>query len=206
MSATTAPARAPRGSAPRRPRLRVVAPPASTGGRLPFAAACIALLTLSLIGLLMLNISLSRGSYEVHALQQRAAQLAEREQELGEQLAGRAAPAQLSQQARELGMVPGTAPAFIRLSDGAVLGSPTPATEVPAPAVVVGARTVPPVIPDPVPAQSAETTAPAAPVDAAAPAGDAAVQSTQPAQPMQPAPPAPSVGDGAVLLSTGGAP
>jgi hypothetical protein len=203
MSTTTAPARAPRVPAQRRPRLRVVAPPASTGSRLPFAAACIALLTLSLIGLLMLNISLSRGSYEVHALQQRAAELAEREQELGEQLAGRAAPAQLSQQARELGMVPGTAPAFIRLSDGAVLGSPTPAAEVPPPDVVVGARTVPPVIPDPLPAESAQSTAPAAPVDAAAPAGDGAVAPTPPTQPTQPAP---AAGDGAVPLNFGGAP
>ena len=123
---TTSPAR--RSSAPRipSPRLRVVPPP-STRRRLPFAAVCAAVLAMSLLGLLMLNISLTRGAYDVNSLQREATLLGEREQTIAEQLAGQAAPQRLADRAAELGMVPSTNPAFIRLSDGAILGVPQPA-------------------------------------------------------------------------------
>ncbi|GAB2683310.1 hypothetical protein [Thalassiella azotivora] len=134
---------------PRPPRLTVVTPPPRQRGRLPFALGCTALLVLSLLGLLMLNISLSRGAYQMHELQAEATRLAEREQALSEDLAARAAPAQLAVSARELGMVPSTSPGFIRLSDGAVLGEPAPAEPGTAPADVVGARpaSTPPSVP-----------------------------------------------------------
>ncbi|MFP5347740.1 MAG: hypothetical protein ACLGIA_12040 [Actinomycetes bacterium] len=127
------------------PRLRVVTPQPARRSRLPFVIGCIALLVSSLIGLLVLNISLSRGAYQVHDLQVKAARLQEREQALAEELAYRAAPAQLSAQARALGMVPGGAPAFLRLSDGALLGSPQPAPQSSAPTAIVG---LPPVSSD----------------------------------------------------------
>ena len=109
------------------PSLRVVAPPPATRRRLPFAATCAAILVSSLIGLLLLNIALTRGAYDVQALRSQATLLSEREQALAERLATEAAPARLSERATELGMVPSTSPAFIRLSDGAVLGVPQPA-------------------------------------------------------------------------------
>lgn len=169
MSTTAATARAPRTSAPYRterahgPRLEVLTAPARSRSQLPFALACVTLLAASLIGLLLLNISLSRGSYEVHALQGRATELAEREQVLTEQLAARAAPAQLSQEARALGMVPGTTPAFLRLSDGAVLGSAVPAPQSPAPGTVVGARALPAAPLDLTPQAARAAAAPAVP-------------------------------------------
>lgn len=125
------------------PRLRVLAPPPATRRRLPFAAACVALLALSLLGLLLLNIALTRGAYDVQGLQREATLLGEHEQALAEQLAARAAPGPLSESAAELGMVPSTSPAFVRLSDGAVLGVPQPAEAPPAPPVASPPPTTP---------------------------------------------------------------
>jgi hypothetical protein len=131
------------GQSRRRPRLQVVTPPPTSRSRGPFILGCTALLVVSLLGLLVLNISLSRGAYEVHDLHARATALTEREQQISEELASRAAPARLAQDARKLGMVPAGAPAFIRLSDGKVLGKPEPAPSATAPSVVVGAPAKP---------------------------------------------------------------
>lgn len=128
------------------PRLRVLAPPPATRRRLPFAAACVAILVLSLLGLLLLNIALTRGAYDVQGLQREATLLGEREQALTERLSAEAAPGRLSERAAALGMVPSTSPAFIRLSDGAVLGVPQ-AAEPPA-APTVAAPPAPSATPD----------------------------------------------------------
>lgn len=129
-STAAAPARAPRRAAP--PRLRVVTAPPSTRSTVPFAAACAALLAVTLVGLLLLNITLSRGAYQVHEMEARRALLAEREQALSERLAAEAAPARLAERAAALGMVPNPNPAVLRLTDGAVLGAPAPAPPPPA--------------------------------------------------------------------------
>ena len=202
MSATAATARAARtapsyrrGQRPApRPRLRVVAAPPPTRHRLPFAAACAALLVVSLLGLLVLNISLSRGAYRVHELQQRSTALAEQEQLLGEQLAAHAAPAQLAVQARQLGMVPGTSPGFIRLSDGAILGAPEPAPAVPAPSVVIAA----PPAPSDTPATAVSPPATEATEPAPDPAAEAAAAAAAAAAAQAEQAAAADVGDGAV--------
>jgi hypothetical protein len=127
----TAPARGLRRQQPVRraatPRLKVVAAPPSARSRLPFSAACVGLLGMTLVALLMLNISLSRGAYQVHELELQRALLAEQQQALSGQLAHEASPGRLAERAAGLGMVPNPHPAFVRLSDGAVLGTPTPA-------------------------------------------------------------------------------
>lgn len=94
-----------------------------------------AILVLSLLGLLLLNIALTRGAYDVQGLRQEATLLSEREQALTERLAAEAAPGRLSERATGMGMVPSTSPAFIRLSDGALLGVPQPAEAPPVPTV-----------------------------------------------------------------------
>ena len=139
MSASTAPARLYRPTARRaqqpQSRLRVLAAPLNTGRRLPFVGLCAVLLLGSLVTVLVINIALSRGSYDVYVLEQERTALAEREQQLSERLAIESSPARLSERARELGMIPNASPAFIRLSDGAVLGSPEPADPNAAPSV-----------------------------------------------------------------------
>ncbi len=200
------------------PRLTLLAPPASTRFRLPFAALCAAVLVASLLGVLVINIVLSRGAYTEHLLENRTIELTEAEQHLSERLAVQASPAVLSQRARELGMVPNTNPAFIRMSDGTVLGSPAPAEAGTAPAAAsipaVGLDVVPEA---PAAAQEAAETEAAkvrAEADraAAAAAAEAAAAgtttepgtSTGTSTGTEPAPPA--LGDGAVNATTGEAP
>jgi hypothetical protein len=57
-------------------------------------------------------------------LQASSALLADQEQALEQSLARQAAPGRLAGRASALGMVPSENPAFIRLSDGRVLGKP----------------------------------------------------------------------------------
>lgn len=111
------------------PRLRVVSLPRQSRSRAPLAFACAGLLVLSLVTLLLLNITLSRGSYELYQLESEHTRLAERQQTLQEQLDALAAPQHLARKARGLGMVPAPGPAFVRLSDGDVLGVPERAGE-----------------------------------------------------------------------------
>lgn len=109
------------------PRLRLVRAPLHARTRVPFVLLCIAILVSALLGALVLNTSMARGAYEAHDLQIELAQEARTEQDLTTQLLAHTAPGALAASARALGMVPVPGLAFLRLSDGAVLGSPTPA-------------------------------------------------------------------------------
>lgn len=110
------------------PRLRVVPPPHPVPRRAPFVAVVLTLLVLGLGALLVLNTVLAQGSFRVEDLQRQVAVLADDEQALQQQVAELAAPGRLSHQARMLGMVPLSTPAFLRTSDGKVLGHAAPAT------------------------------------------------------------------------------
>lgn len=114
------------------PRLRVVAP-APSGSRLGLALLSVTLLAVGLLALLLLNISLGRGSYELSASQRQQHRLAETRQALQEEIEAASAPLALAERARELGMVPAPRTAFVRLSDGRVLGKPAEATAPPKP-------------------------------------------------------------------------
>ena len=112
---------------PTRPALRVVAPPARTAGRAPFVVLCSLLMTLGLLGLLALNLGLASGSYALHEITGRAEVLRAQQSELEEKLALQQTPARLAVRATELGMVTSGTPAYLRLSDGAIIGEATPA-------------------------------------------------------------------------------
>ncbi|HEY5515744.1 MAG TPA: hypothetical protein VIK12_06010 [Pengzhenrongella sp.] len=109
------------------PRLRLVRAPQQTRTRVPFVLFCITILAAALLGALVLNTSMARGAYQSHDLQIELAAQARTEQDLTTQLLAHKAPGHLAASARALGMVPAPELAFLRLSDGAVLGSPTPA-------------------------------------------------------------------------------
>ena len=136
MPATTA-LRAPRRPAPARPELRVVptaAPVKAPPRTLPFALFCSVILTLGLLALLFINMSLAQGAYELHDLQKRVVALDEEEQQLREELATLESPSHLAEEARKIGMVPGTVPVFLDVSDRSLTGKPVPApgpTDVP---------------------------------------------------------------------------
>jgi hypothetical protein len=100
---------------------------------------CIALLGGGLVALLLLNVSLERGSYVLQDEQAKQTRLQDQAQALREQLAALQAPQNLAAQASKLGMVPNPNAAFLSASDGRVLGVPTravapkPPTVTPAP-------------------------------------------------------------------------
>jgi hypothetical protein len=82
-----------------------------------------------LLAQLMLSIVVSDGAYQITTLQAEQKQLSRTEQSLAEKLDLLASPQSLAQRAESLGMVVGTSsPAFLRLSDGALIGTPTAAT------------------------------------------------------------------------------
>lgn len=128
MTPATAPRPAPAQPLPhRRPQLRVLAGRGPSAPRAPFVLLLVGLLTGGLVGLLLLNTAIARDSFVLEQLRQDNAALVLHEQALRQQADSAAAPQTLAARARALGMVPAGPPAFIRLPDGAVLGSPTPA-------------------------------------------------------------------------------
>jgi len=128
MTQQTAAARPLRTSAarPTRRPLQVVsaAPARGSGG---FVALCVVLLFAGLVGVLLLNTTMAKGSFELQDLQNRAAALTDTQETLSHDIDAVSAPAELARAAMTLGMVPSPSVAFLRLSDGAILGRPTPA-------------------------------------------------------------------------------
>jgi cell division protein FtsB len=110
-----------------RARLTVV-PRRTRAPRMPFTILVALVLLGGVVGLLMFNTSMQQASFRVTALEARAAALHAQEQSLRMELDGLRDPQLVAQRAQQLGMVPLVDPAFIRLSDGAELGNPAPAS------------------------------------------------------------------------------
>ena len=129
---------------PAAPRLLLV-PPLRTGApRAPFVVLIGTLLTAGLAGLLFLHTALAEDSFRLHDLKVRSAVLTDREQALEQEVALEASPRRLAARAEAMGMVRSENPAFIRLSDGRVLGRPK-----------AGVAPPPPPAPKPSPSSSA---------------------------------------------------
>jgi hypothetical protein len=155
------------------PRLRVVTGAPLRQGGAAFSILCASLLAIGLIGLLLLNTSLAQGSFTLHDLRTTSDQLTETQGALNQSLNATSSPANLAKEATSMGMVPAQTAAFLRLSDGKVIGVAQPATQgsgftvvgttAPAPAVPTPANTTPaPAVPTPAHA----TSAPAVPTPA----------------------------------------
>ncbi|KUH39450.1 FtsB family cell division protein, partial [Streptomyces kanasensis] len=144
----------------------------NTAARTPFVLLVVVLLGGGLIGLLLLNTSLSQGSFRLSELRRQTTELTDEEQALQRDVDERSAPDALERRARELGMVPGGGPVFLE-PDGTVRGVPSPA---PTPGPDTG----------PSPAGAAAPVPVLAPPDAAAP--DAAPDAGAPAPTAEPAP------------------
>jgi hypothetical protein len=96
--------------------------------RTPFAVLVIAMLAAGVVGLLMFNTNMQQASFRATSLQREAADLSAKQQSLNMELDQLRDPQRLAVAAKALGMVAPAQPAFVRLSDGRVLGTPTPAT------------------------------------------------------------------------------
>lgn len=98
----------------------------STAARTPFVVLVVVLLGSGLLGLLLLNASLNKGSFRLSRLEQQTKELTDEQQALQQQVDAYSDPDELADRARRLGMVPGGPPAFLD-PDGTVHGSPSPA-------------------------------------------------------------------------------
>jgi hypothetical protein len=114
---------APRPAAP----LKVVAGRTGEASRGGFVVVCLLALVLGSLSILLLNTSRAKGAFELRDLQATSDTLADTEDSLQHSIAAQAAPAALAERARRLGMVPNESAAFLRLSDGRVLGVAKPA-------------------------------------------------------------------------------
>jgi hypothetical protein len=112
-------------------RLTVVPTASPAPAQAPFVGLVLVLIVGGLMGLLLLNTAITQDAFTVADLQGQATRLADREQALEQQLAVEASPQRLAERALGIGMVPSSSPAFIRAEDGAILGVPTPAEDLP---------------------------------------------------------------------------
>ncbi len=138
------------GVAVERARLTVVPRRRTRAARMPFVVLVSLVLLGGVVGLLLFNTSMQQASFAATALEQQASTLTAREQTLAMELEVLRDPQRVAEQAQEMGMVPAAAPAFLRVSDGKVLGEPRPA----APVDALRIRPRPPVKPavlDPAP-------------------------------------------------------
>ncbi len=136
MASTTAvhapairPVRGTRPAASERPRLTVVATPKTTGSSMPFTLLCTVIVAATLAALLFLNIQMSDASYEITRLQGQSQRLQEEAQALSETDERLGTPQELERQAREIGMVPVSDPAYIDLDTGEIIGETSPAAQ-----------------------------------------------------------------------------
>lgn len=107
---------------PTRPQPLRVVQRAPQQGQPVFVAACLALLVAGLLGVLMLNTAMAKGSFVLGDLQDQSNQLSDAEEALSHAINAQSAPAELARRALDMGMVPSETAAFLRLSDGKVLG------------------------------------------------------------------------------------
>ena len=94
-----------------------------------FAIVCLAIATVGLVSMLIVNTMLASGAFTVSELQAEKALLLEQEQQLTEEIAIASSPLLLEERARAMGMVPQDAPAFIDLESGEIVGNTVPQPE-----------------------------------------------------------------------------
>ncbi|QDZ13672.1 hypothetical protein [Humibacter ginsenosidimutans] len=120
------------GAAPARraaPRLEAL-PRVSRRARpkLFYAAVAVSTVMVIVVTQLLLSIGVSQGAYRIESLQSENARLAREYQAASETVQTLSSPQNLAANAVALGMVSDATPVYLRLSDGKVIGSPTPAT------------------------------------------------------------------------------
>jgi hypothetical protein len=112
-------------------RARLTVVPRATGrraARVPFVTLVSAILVAGVAGLLFFNTSMQQVSFTATRMEHRAQLLDAERQGLQMQLDSLRNPQRLAVRAKRLGMVPAATPAFIKITDGTVLGTPTPAS------------------------------------------------------------------------------
>lgn len=146
----------------------------------PFAVFCLLALVAALATVLVLNISVSSSQYELVKLKNDQSSLNKTNQDLTQQLQNAQAPQNLTNKARELGMVSAASTGQINVDTGTVAGNPSPAAAADKPLPIIAAPALPGTAGNPANPGSAGN--PGAAANSGAPAGQpAGVPSGQPA-------------------------
>lgn len=104
--------------------LRLVRPVRSRARKAPFVVVVLTVVSIGLVGLIIMSTVLQAQAFEASKLQREARSLATQQQALGRDIDRLQSPANVAREAIAIGMVPNANPAFLRLSDGKVLGKP----------------------------------------------------------------------------------
>ena len=165
--------------------LRVVPAAIRRTGNGGFAVLCMALLAVGLVSLLMMNTALASGIYQLKDLRAESGTLTDQQEQLTQVVDDLRSPRNLADRAQQMGMVPAKSMAFVRLSDGTVIGEAQPAAAEQRLNVVTTA--VPPPAPPPAAATPAAT-APATPAATSPDPAAATAPATAPAPTPKPTP------------------
>lgn len=111
-------------------RFRVVATRAQRKARprVFYAVVTMSVIFGIIVAQLLLSVAVSSGAYEISGLQAQNRELDRTHQSVSQDLDRLASPQNLAANAESLGMVSNNTPVYLRLSDGAVLGSPVAAS------------------------------------------------------------------------------
>jgi cell division protein FtsB len=107
--------------------LRLVRPVRSRARRAPFVVVVLTVLGSGLVGLILMSTVLQAQSFQAARLDRQATALETRQQAIAREVERLQSPANVASRAIAIGMVPNANPAFLRLSDGRILGKPVPA-------------------------------------------------------------------------------
>ncbi|WEO79034.1 hypothetical protein BJQ94_08375 [Cryobacterium sp. SO2] len=108
--------------------IEIVAPGTHARPRVVYALSAVACVGAIVVAQLLLSVGISQGAYEISALRASQVELGRTADSVSEDLIKVSSPQSLAANAEALGMVSNSTPAYLRLSDGAVLGAPTSAT------------------------------------------------------------------------------
>ena len=107
--------------------LSLVRPVRSRARRAPFVVVVMTVLAAGLVGLILVSTMLQTLAFQQSALNAEVATLEHRRDALSSSVDRLSSPASIANRAGQLGMVRNQNPAFLRLTDGQVLGKPVPA-------------------------------------------------------------------------------
>ncbi|GAB3811189.1 hypothetical protein GCM10027605_50810 [Micromonospora zhanjiangensis] len=124
--AESKPGRSTRSGRDAAPRLKVAPPPPVAVPRAPFVAVVLVVVVGGLLGILLVNTKVNENALRLDRLQKQQAALDVQQEQLNKKIADSEAPGNLTANARKLGLVESTSPAFI-LPDGRTIGVPQPA-------------------------------------------------------------------------------
>lgn len=126
--------RRPNETNPRRPgaderrHIEIVRPSAHKRPRVVYALSAVGSVGAIIVAQLLLSVGISQGAYEISALRASQVELGRTADSVSEDLIRVSSPQSLAANAEALGMVTNSTSAYLRLSDGAVLGAPSSAT------------------------------------------------------------------------------